>query len=82
MYAENELHKHYVSVIDGARYGLLLGPFASRREAEAHVEEGRQLAYSVNSDAHWYGYGTCRVTLRPGQTAKQGRLNHLAAVSS
>lgn len=79
MYAETAQHQHYVSVVDGNRRGLLLGPYATRLEAEAHVREGRRLAAKVNSDARWYAYGTCRVTLRPGQAAKPGRLSHLAA---
>lgn len=64
----------YVSVIDRQRKGLLLGPFPTHAEALAKVEKGKALAHEVNRDAHWFAYGTCKVT---ANELPQGRLNHL-----
>jgi putative IMPACT (imprinted ancient) family translation regulator len=74
-YAETEQHKHYVSVIDGSRYGLLLGPFDYKTQAEAHVELVRREALKVDHAAWFYGFGTCRVKYRLGETPREGRLN-------
>lgn len=69
-YAETSWHHHYVSVVDGQRSGMLLGPFRTRQEAEARVDEVRRYAQERNRDAIWYGFGTSRVTTarepRPG----------------
>lgn len=76
-YAETERHRHYVSVRDASRYGLLLGPYDDRTEAERHVEAARKKATELNTFASFYGFGTCRVTLKPGEVPPSGRLNHL-----
>lgn len=77
-YPETSAHAHYVSVINGKRSGLLLGPYPSRRDAEAHVDTARELAERIDPFAAFYGFGTARVTLRPGATAQPGRLNGYA----
>ena len=69
----------YVTVKDGARTGVLLGPYGSRSDAEAHVDLGRRLAGQVNDRAVWYAYGVTRVVMRPGAELPVGKLNHLAA---
>ena len=66
---------YYVSVVDGKRRGLLLGPFDTHGEALKRVDEGRTLARRVNRDAHWFAYGTARVV---AESLPTGRLNHLA----
>lgn len=73
-YAETSAHHHYVTVRHAGRYGLLAGPYRTRQEAEAMVEPVRQLAATVNDRAHWYSYGTARVTT---QSPRPGKLNHL-----
>lgn len=59
----------YVTVRDYGRSGKLLGPYGTHTEALAMVETGRALAKEADSDAHWYSYGTAKVTaptLAPG----------------
>ncbi|WP_140427038.1 hypothetical protein [Ensifer aridi] len=55
----------YVSVVDGKRYGFLLGPYPTHDEALANVDRGKSLALAGNDDpsnaAWWYAYGTCRL---------------------
>ncbi len=64
---------YYVSVIDGARKGLLAGPYATHKEALGMVDTVRRIAATVNSDAHWYAYGTARAE----NITRPGLLNHL-----
>lgn len=54
---------YYVSVIDGPRKGLLLGPYDTHEAALQNVDHGKNLAYeSDNYSRSWfYAYGTCRV---------------------
>lgn len=56
---------------DGGRTGYLVGPFDTHEEALGQVDAARRIAREVNSDAHWYAYGTARVesygTLPPGR---------------
>lgn len=55
----DESKKHYyVSVVDGPRKGLLLGPYATHEEALAQVERGKELANKADPRAAFYGYGT------------------------
>lgn len=67
---------YYVSVIDGPRYGLLLGPFPRHEEALAKVEAVRRKACELDGRAHWWGFGTCRVKDptydRPGRFNRHG----------
>jgi uncharacterized protein YegJ (DUF2314 family) len=65
----------YVSVRDNGRSGFLLGPYATHEEALANVQLGQRLAEQVNDNAHWYAYGTAKVT---AETLKEGLLNQLA----
>lgn len=62
----------YVSVIDGARKGLLLGPYDRHEHAEANVDRARDEAMSVDPWAHFYEFGTCRIEAAELPT---GRLN-------
>jgi hypothetical protein len=71
---------YYVSVIDGARYGLLLGPFVWHAAALAWVARVRQAAYDVDPRSHWYAFGTCG--LHPGTPAPVGRLNELLGITA
>lgn len=67
----------YVTVADGGKVGVLLGPYGTKEAAEADVPLGKRLAESVNSRAIWYAYGVTKVTMKPGQDLPQGRLEHL-----
>jgi hypothetical protein len=60
----------YVSVIDGPRYGLLLGPFAEHDQA--HVEAVRTKANELDPRAWFYAFGTCKA-----KGKEPGRLNDL-----
>lgn len=66
----------YVSVKDGSRYGLLLGPLASKEEAEARVGEVKELAEKADPFACFYAYGVSRWKGEP-DAAPKGKLNEL-----
>lgn len=68
---------YYVTVRDGQQWGALLGPFASREEAQAQVPEGKRLAEARNDRAIWYAYGTAKVTSKPGRQLEAGILEKL-----
>jgi len=53
--------RYYVSVVDGKRFTLLLGPFQRHQDALNRVDECYQLACKLNSWAHFYAYGTVRM---------------------
>ena len=52
---------YFVSVIDGARHGYLLGPYDTHDEARSNVDRGRDLALANDLWAHFHVYGTCSV---------------------
>lgn len=52
----------YVTVIDGSRSGKLLGPYDTLAEAEGNVTRARVKAQEVDDRAHFYGFGTAKVT--------------------
>lgn len=49
---------YYVSVMDGDRRGLLLGPYNTHVEALENVDRGKSLALKHDCKAWFYGYGT------------------------
>lgn len=62
---------YYVSVIDGPRSALLLGPFENDHAAAlAMVDKVRAKAEEVDPRASWYAFGTCRM-----DASRPGRLN-------
>jgi hypothetical protein len=68
---------YYVSVIDGTRFGLLLGPFENDHvKALNMVEAVRKKAEELDPWGAFYGFGTCRVPLDT-QDPPEGRLNDL-----
>lgn len=69
---------YYVTALDGARVGYLLGPYATHEAALADVDLGRRLAERVDLRAAWYAYGTAR---KPDGPFSAGKLNDLAAAS-
>lgn len=61
---------YYVSVVDGSRFALLLGPFPKHAWALAWVEPVRAWAEAADPRGHFYGFGTCVST-----RTEPGRLN-------
>lgn len=49
---------YYVSVIDGPRKGLLLGPYPTHDEALKNVDRGKDLAYKADLKSAFYAFGT------------------------
>lgn len=62
----------YVSVIDGTRKGLLLGPYDTHEAALANVDRAKAEAEAVDPFAHFYAFGTSRLA---GNHLPAGRLN-------
>jgi hypothetical protein len=59
---DNKDGNYYVSVIDGTRYGFLLGPFYNNHQAALDmVDRARVKAQEVDPRAHFYSFGTLRV---------------------
>lgn len=75
MYAEHAGNLHYVSARDGGRVALLAGPFRTRPEAAAVEEAVRRRVAAMSGPIVFAGIGTCRITLTPGATPPQGKLN-------
>jgi hypothetical protein len=67
----NDQYHYYVSAVDGSRYTLLAGPFATHEEALDRVDAAREKSTEIDPRAWFYAYGTCRVI---GYSAP-GRLN-------
>lgn len=65
--------RFYVSVIDGERYGLLLGPFTTHQEALDKVDMVRSACYDIDPRSPWYAFGTCSVGI---EDVIEGRLNN------
>lgn len=63
----------YVSVRDGSRSGMLLGPYGTSEEAEQNVARARDFAVEVDPFAHFHQYGTARV--ERANALPCGRLN-------
>ena len=71
--------RYYVSMVDGNRSALLLGPYATHQEALDDVLRGNDMACKIDPRAHWYGFGTCRLD-DDYPTTPQGRLNQAEAI--
>lgn len=55
---------YYVSLVDGDRYSLLLGPYTNNHQrALEMVEDVKKKAIELDHFAHFYGFGTCRVDI-------------------
>lgn len=66
---------YYVTVIDGGRFALALGPFDTHREALARVDDVRDHCYASDDKTRsWFwGYGTSRIDR--GDNSPAGSLN-------
>lgn len=70
--------EHYVTVNDGERSALALGPFLTDIEARGNVSRVREFLEANDSNADVYEYGTFRVRSY-GRKCGPGSLNkHLA----
>lgn len=64
---------YYVSMVDGKRTALLLGPFKDNHQAALDkVDEGQKMAYDLDPRAPFYAFGTVRM---PDDYTKPGVLN-------
>lgn len=74
-WAERVDRVFYVSVIDGTRKGILLGPYGTHAEALDNVARGRDLAFAAIPAAWFYSFGTCSAPrsapLRPAFAQEQ-----------
>lgn len=72
---------YYVSVVDGSRYGFLLGPFENdHQRALDLVGVAKTAACAVDPRACWYAYGTCRLPLGVGSPPR-GLLNECCGIT-
>ncbi|MFF4777555.1 hypothetical protein ACFY05_32330 [Microtetraspora fusca] len=56
----------------------LLGPYSDREAALPHVDRARRyVADHGPAEAHWWSYGTTKVTAKAGDALPVGRLNEL-----
>jgi hypothetical protein len=67
---------YYVTVLDGRRYGRLLGPFIDDHAgALAMVDVVRKRAEELDPRALFYSFGTCRVPADDSIPLRAGLLN-------
>jgi len=85
-YAEHSDHAHYATVVDAfagasGRTCLAAGPYPTRAEAEAVVEEVTELVTGMRfadvMSTGFLAFGTTRLTMRRGRRAPVGKFNHL-----
>jgi hypothetical protein len=50
----------FTSAIDGDRYWILTGPFATFGEAKGAVDPARDKACKMNDRAWWFAFGVCQ----------------------
>ena len=68
--------EYYVSVVDGARYALLLGPFVNDHAAAlSRVEAVKKFAQSIDPRAIFYAFGTCRLPGDDTVPIRAGKFN-------
>lgn len=65
---------YYVSAVDGPRFALVSGPYATHREALDRVAKARQIAELHDTRAVFYSFGTVRMMDR---YQRGGRLQQL-----
>lgn len=62
---------YYVSIIDGNKYALALGPYPTHQDALHNVEIARALC-AHDARSHWWAFGTCRFEHDAGRGALHG----------
>ena len=74
--ADTRPGEYYVSVVDGGRSALVLGPFTNDHAgAIAMVEQARIKAEGLDPRAVWYSFGTCRLPGNDSVPIRAGSLN-------
>lgn len=77
---DNKPGAYYVTVVDGKRFGRLLGPFVNdHAKALSLVDQARAKAEEMDPRACWYSFGTARY---PEDDAKPGVLNRFFGMSA
>ena len=62
--------RYFVSILNGSKHCLALGPFTTKGEAEARVDDVWSYCAVTFAESAFYAYGTCKVTsinLPPGK---------------
>ena len=52
---------YYVSIIDGKKFNVVLGPFSTHKEALDMVEPARNEGNKLDPKSHFYGWGTVKM---------------------
>lgn len=65
----------YVTARDGSKFDFLLGPYGTHAEADANVDRARRYVLDRAPLASFWGYGTAKLTRKPGRTLRPGKLN-------
>lgn len=74
--ADTQPGEYYVSVVDGPRKALLLGPFTNNHQAALDmVEKVRAKAEELDPRAVFYAFGTCRLEGGDKVPIRAGSLN-------
>lgn len=68
---------YYVSVVDGSKYALMLGPFETHEEALAMVKQCRDKAEEIEPRSYWWQWGTCREDDDGTNEYRLGKMNNL-----
>lgn len=71
----------YVSVRDGEKFGVLVGPCETHEEALGLVEATREEARSFDPFAHFYAYGTLKLDNDSTKAFPIGPLNGIVNFS-
>lgn len=66
--------RFYVSVQDGSKHGLLLGPFELHAQTLERVEQVRERVIKLVPEAHFYAFGTASLSAEVAER-KQGTMN-------
>jgi len=65
----------YVTVRHGKQRGFLLGPYATKQDADGNVSRARRHAEEQVNEACFYEYGTARAVAKPGRALPEGKFN-------
>lgn len=63
---------YFVSMINGKRTALLVGPYATHQEALAMVDKAKEKAIQLNLWCVFYTFGTCKIE---SDSLPTGKLN-------
>ena len=52
---------YYVSIVEGERFALAVGPFQTHQEALDMVSSARDIGRELDPKSHFYSWGTCKM---------------------